>query len=87
MYFLYIIQNREKNWHYIGITVDIANRVAEHNAGEVRSSKARCPLTLVYYETFPDKANARKRELFLKKTAKARMVLLKKLKTLSSSNG
>ena len=87
MYFLYILQNKEKNWHYIGITTNITNRISEHDAGEVRSSKSYRPLVLVYRETFPDKTSARKRELFLKKTAKARKVLFEEISKLSSSNG
>ena len=79
MYCLYILKSNTKNWHYIGSTSDIENRIREHNAGEVRSTKAHRPLTILYKEEFNDKASARKRELFLKKTAKARKELFEKI--------
>ncbi len=72
MYYLYILKSLVKDWNYIGTTIDVKNRVAEHNAGEVRSTKAYRPLVLVHKESFSDKQSARKREIFLKKNAKAR---------------
>ncbi len=79
MYFLYILKGKKENWHYIGSTSDITNRIHEHNAGEVRSTKTYRPLTLAYQEEFNSKSEARKRELFLKKTARARKELFEKI--------
>lgn len=79
MYYLYIIQSEIKIWRYIGITADVQKRVAEHNAGKVRSTKPNRPLRLVYKEVYPNKSAARKREIFLKKTAKARNEIFKNL--------
>lgn len=86
MYYLYVIKSLVKNWHYIGTTADIENRVAEHNAGEVRSTKACRPLVLVHEESFSDKQSARKREIFLKNNARARKDLFGRIMA-SSSNG
>ena len=75
MYYLYILKSFQKDWHYIGITANIENRLAEHNAGEVKSTKAYQPLILLHKEQFLNKTEARKREIFLKKNAKARKEL------------
>ena len=79
MYFLYILKSVAHNRHYIGTTADVSNRLAEHNSGEVFSTKAYRPLRLIYSESFSDKTLARKREIFLKKTARARTELFQKL--------
>ena len=77
MYYLYILKSIAHNWHYIGITANLENRLAEHNSGEVKSTKAYKPLNLIYTETFINKMTARKREIHLKKNAKARKELFK----------
>ena len=75
MNFLYILKSKVKLWHYIGITMNIVNRLAEHNNGEVKSTKAYRPFIVVHQESFSLKTNARKREIFLKKNARARKEL------------
>ncbi|MFH0891091.1 MAG: GIY-YIG nuclease family protein [Candidatus Liptonbacteria bacterium] len=72
MYFVYVLKNEHENWHCIGSTSNLATRVAKHNNGGVKSTKPHRPLRLVYSESFTTNSEARKREGFLKKTAKAR---------------
>ena len=79
MFYLYILKSKIKDWHYIGITKDLNNRLMEHNTGEVRSTKAYKPFKLILTEKFADKTSARKREIFLKKTSKARKEIFKKI--------
>ena len=72
--------------HYVGFTNDVDARLQKHNAGDVRSTKAYRPWNLLYTESYNDKTSARKRELFLKKNARARRELFEqlRLKALSS---
>ena len=79
MYYLYIIQSKRSGKRYIGITADFQKRVDKHNSGSVRSTKAYRPWMLIRKEEFPDKKSARIREIFLKKTAKARKELFEKI--------
>ena len=72
MFFLYILKSQRSGRHYIGITEDPEQRLAKHNKGDVRSTKAFRPWGLVYREEFLNKSDARRREIFLKKTARAR---------------
>jgi|SRR3989344_2291661 len=80
MYSLYILKSNVREWHYIGIAEDVKARVSKHNGGSVRSTKAYRPLQVVHVETFRDKTSARKRELFLKKTARARKELFEQFR-------
>jgi putative endonuclease len=79
MHYLYILKSTIKTWHYIGITDDRKKRLKEHNAGKTKSTKAYLPFIIVYFETFPDKTSARKREIHLKKNYKARKEILENL--------
>ncbi len=87
MYYLYILKSLVAARHYIGIAGNIENRLAKHNSGSVRSTKAYRPWQLIYTESFVDKTAARKREIFFKKTSKARKELLDRIDEASSSNG
>jgi putative endonuclease len=53
---------------YTGWTVDVARRVAEHNAGRgARYTRQRGPVTLVYSEAQPDRSAAMRREEEIKR--------------------
>lgn len=87
MYFLYAPKSVSFNRYYIGISENIYNRLAEHNFGEVKSTRAYRPFALVYEEAFADKKSARKQKIFLKITAAARKEIFEKIRLASSSNG
>ena len=71
MFYLYVLQSKNGR-HYIGITADLEKRLIKHNNGGVRSTKSYRPWQVIYREGVIDKISARKREIFLKRTAKAR---------------
>ena len=48
------------------MTNDLERRIAEHNNGENKSTKACRPFKLIYSETFPDRISARAKEKYLK---------------------
>jgi putative endonuclease len=53
---------------YTGWTVDVARRVAEHNAGRgARYTRQRGPVALVYSEALPDRSSAMRREEEIKR--------------------
>ncbi|CAN5440621.1 hypothetical protein BH11BAC1_BH11BAC1_23890 [soil metagenome] len=66
MYFAYVLKSLKDNRFYYGSCENIEVRLKSHNAGKVRSTKARRPLTLHYSEIFETRTEARKRELFFK---------------------
>ena len=52
---------------YTGWTNDLEKRIAAHNAGTGgKYTRSHRPVTLVYYETFPTKEEAMKREYAIK---------------------
>ena len=54
---------------YTGMTLDVANRLNEHNAGKSKYTKGHMPWQIIYQETQPDWATARLREKYLKSAA------------------
>ena len=65
-WFVYILECRDKTL-YIGVTLDIAKRLKEHNATSIcKYTRIRKPLKLVYQEKCLDHHEARSRELELK---------------------
>ena len=48
------------------MTNDLERRIAEHNNGVNKSTKAYRPFKLIYSETFPDRISARAKEKYLK---------------------
>lgn len=66
MYYVYVLQSLKDGKLYIGRTKDLENRIKKHKQGEVLATKGRRPLELVYYESFNNKADWVKEELFLK---------------------
>ena len=77
MYYVYVIRSPKQL--YIGSTKDLRNRVTEHNANKVFSTKNRSPWVLVYYEASVVEKEARIREKYLK-TAWGRRYLKNRLK-------
>ena len=80
MYYTYILFSQKDKKFYIGSTGDLKNRKAEHDAGKVASTCYRRPLTLICYEAYITKTEARKREKFLK-SSDGRKELRIRLKT------
>lgn len=79
MYYVYLLQSKQRNERYIGSTNDLRERIKLHNSGKVFSTKRYCPWTLVYYEAYQTEKLARHREKQLKYHGSAKHALLKRL--------
>ncbi|MBU1694118.1 MAG: GIY-YIG nuclease family protein [Verrucomicrobia bacterium] len=66
MYFVYVLQSTVGPHLYIGSSASPDERLAAHNAGRVRSTKAYRPWVRVLLEEHPDRVMAEKRERYLK---------------------
>lgn len=62
---------------YCGWTNDLDRRLAAHNAGlGAKYTRSRRPVSLVYYEEFPTKEEAMRREAAIKKLSRCEKLLL-----------
>lgn len=62
---------------YSGYATDPRRRAAEHNKGQgAKYTRSRLPVELVYFERFPTRGEALKREAALKKLGRAKKLAL-----------
>jgi putative endonuclease len=65
--FVYLLHCRDGSL-YCGWTVDLAQRLARHNAGKgARYTRSRAPVRLVWHEEVADRGAALRRELAIKR--------------------
>ena len=69
MFYVYLLLSEKDGKFYTGSTDDLKRRIAEHEAGYVKSTVRRKPLKLIYYEACLNEADARVRERYLKSGA------------------
>lgn len=76
-YYTYILKCSDDTL-YTGYTDDVNKRLATHNSGKgAKYTKARLPVTLVYFEEYETKSEAMKREAAIKKlTRQEKLALL-----------
>ncbi len=66
MAYAYVLRSLKNGKFYHGSTEDLAGRLAKHNSGKVRSTKAFTPWVVQYSEQFESRAEAYRREHFFK---------------------
>ena len=86
MYFTYVLKSKIDGNLYYGFTQSIEQRLIQHNNGEVRSTRKRAPLELIYFEVSSSLIEARKKERYFK-SGFGRKYIQNKIKTALSSNG
>jgi len=65
-FYVYILKSEKDNNFYTGYTANLRIRLAQHDNGEVSSTKNRRPLKLVYFEGCINQQDATHREKYLK---------------------
>ena len=78
MHYTYQLLSKRDHRFYTGCTNDLKKRILAHSAGRVRSTNARAPFKLIYYETCLNRDDALRRERFLK-TGKGKRFLKNRL--------
>lgn len=66
MYFVYVIKSTIRNYIYVGISDNIERRFKEHNFGKNKTTRPYKPFELVLTESYSNRQEARKREIYLK---------------------
>ncbi|WP_423972038.1 GIY-YIG nuclease family protein [Elusimicrobium simillimum] len=83
MHYTYILKCADGTL-YTGWTNNLDKRLAAHNSGKGgKYTRARCPVELVYNETFSTKQDAQRREYAIKRmTRQDKLALINKAKSL-----
>jgi putative endonuclease len=66
MFYVYVLQSERTEHLHTGFTAGLEQRVGQHNAGITKSTRNRGPWKLVYQEQFDSRAEAMRRDKFLK---------------------
>ncbi len=69
MYFVYILQSKQDESFYIGMTADLKKRFAEHNNGRSKYSATKKPFKIAWYGCFETKKKALDFERYLKSSS------------------
>lgn len=69
MYYVYILLSEKDSRTYVGYTKNLEERLKLHNSGQVKATKHRRPLQLIFSEAFDAKQEAKKRELWWKSSS------------------
>ncbi len=67
-FYVYILQSKTDKHLYFGFTNNIWNRLKQHNAGNVQSTRPRRPFELIFFEAYLNKYDALRREKYFKTT-------------------
>ena len=68
MFYVYILLNDAETKTYTGVSDGVEKRLAEHNAGRVKSSRPYRPYKIVHVEQFETLKEAWQKEKFYKST-------------------
>lgn len=65
-FYVYLLFSLKDKGFYIGFTTNLKLRLIKHAKGEIRATKFRLPVKLIYYEYFINEIDGKAREEFLK---------------------
>lgn len=69
-FYVYIIKCSDGSL-YTGSTTDLERRMREHSSGKGSAyTRVRLPIELVFFEEYPDRSTAQKREAQIKKASR-----------------
>ena len=66
MFFVYILHSLQNGRYYVGSCENVKERVRQHNARLVKSTKSYVPWELIYREKYLTLSEARRREFQIK---------------------
>ncbi len=66
MFYSYILKSQKDGKYYYGSTENLEKRLLKHNKGDVKATKHRRPMAILYFEQFETRREAFKREMFYK---------------------
>ena len=85
-YAVYVLYSLKDNQWYVGLTSNFERRMREHEAGESRSTACRRPFICIFCEFHLSKADAIRREMYLKTWAGRKALKLMLRESLEEMN-
>ncbi len=85
-HYVYVLLSEKDDDLYIGYTINLKRRLAEHNAKKSFSTKSRTPFALIYSECCLNMKDAIRRERYLKTTQGRRFLKLRLKEFLKNRN-
>jgi putative endonuclease len=83
-YCVYVLKSMKDDNLYTGFTTDLSRRLEEHNSGKSPATAPRRPFVLLFCEHYRSKADALRRETYLKSTIGKRTLRLMLADTLAT---
>lgn len=74
MYYTYVIKSVSHDFYYKGHCENLELRLKQHNSGMTESNRHYAPFQIVYFEEFPTREQAIKREKYFKSSAGRRFL-------------
>ena len=66
MFYTYALRSLQRNYIYVGLTDNLERRINEHQSGKNKTTRPYRPFELIFSESFPNRIEARKNEIYLK---------------------
>ena len=66
MVWVYAISSLNFNYIYVGLSINVNERIERHNSGRERTTKHYAPFKLIYVEECENRIEAREREKYWK---------------------
>ena len=66
MYYVYAISSNERNYIYVGLTDNLERRLSEHYSGRNKTTQPYLPFTLIHFEEYNTRTEAREKEKYYK---------------------
>lgn len=69
MYYVYVLNSLSRTYIYVGISNNTDRRINQHNRGQNKTTRPYRPFEIILIEQYSSRAEARKREVYLKSGA------------------
>ncbi|MFZ0333555.1 MAG: GIY-YIG nuclease family protein [Candidatus Acidiferrales bacterium] len=73
-FFVYVLESETSGRYYVGQTKSVEERLAYHNANYSLALRNRGPWRLVYFEEYPTRSEAVRRERYIKSQKDRRFI-------------
>ena len=74
IWYVYILESESDHIFYCGMSMNVNQRLHQHNSGKSQFTKGHIPWKLIYFEEVGDRSAARNREKYFKSAAGKRFI-------------